>query len=115
MNPGLNEAQLRIIRDVLTAEVDKIEKVAVFSSRAQGNHRPNSDLDLVCYGPIDETTIDRLWTLFQDSPLPFSVDVKSYRQISYARLRNHIDTAGRDLFIKTVENGQSILRACVSD
>lgn len=95
---GLNERELALIREILQTQVDRIERVGVFGSRAEGRQRPNSDLDLVLYGTADEAVCDRLWTLFQDSPLAFSVDVKSYGTIAYSPLRAHIDRAVQPLF-----------------
>lgn len=81
-----------------------IDRVAVFGSRATGRYRPNSDLDLVLYGSADAADCDRLWTLFQESSLPFSVDVVSYAAIDSPPLRAHIDAVARPLFVRT-ENG----------
>jgi uncharacterized protein len=95
---GLNPAHRQTIRVILAAFAQDITRVDIFGSRAQGTQRPNSDVDLVLHGAIDETAIDRLWTLFQESSLPFSVDVKSYEQIQYTPLRAHIDAVCKPLF-----------------
>jgi predicted nucleotidyltransferase len=86
-NSGLTDEQRALIQEILLTAQEHIERVAVFGSRAQGRHRPNSDLDLVIYGSADETVCDRLWTLFHESWLPFVVDVKSYRTVNYIPLR----------------------------
>ena len=92
---GLTAAQQQTVIAILQTAADRIERVAVFGSRAEGRYRVNSDLDLVLYGPADEADCGRLWTLFQDSALPLSVDVKSYDCIAYAPLRAHIDRAAQ--------------------
>ncbi|WPD21854.1 MAG: nucleotidyltransferase domain-containing protein [Candidatus Electrothrix scaldis] len=98
---GLSDEQRELILKILYTAQKSIEQVAVFGSRAQGKHRPNSDLDLVLYGSADEVVCDRLWTLFHESLLPFAVDVVSYSTITYAPLRTHIDAVARPLFIHT--------------
>ena len=98
---GLSAGELTRLRTILETALDRIERVAVFGSRAEGRHRPHSDLDRVLYGTADEAVCDRLWTLFQDSPLPFSVDVKHYEGIASPPLRAHIDAAARPLFVRT--------------
>lgn len=108
---GLTARQQREVIDVLQTAADRIECVAVFGSRAQERYRPNSDLDLVLYGPVTEADCDRLWTLFQDSALPFSVDVKSYDCIAYAPLRAHIDRAACPWLVRAGGDLQSIGRA----
>ncbi len=98
---GLNDEQQALIREILLTAQDRIERVAVFGSRAQGRHHPNSDLDLVIYGSADNAICDRLWTLFHESRLPFAVDIASYSTITYAPLREHIDAVARPLLIST--------------
>lgn len=98
---GLSAAQQDVLREILNAEGKGVERVAVFGSRATGRQRPNSDLDLVLYGDIDEAVCARLWTLFQESSLPFSVDVKSYAAINHPPLRTHIDAVSRPLFVRS--------------
>ena len=98
---GLSETQLEVLRGILATLGDHFERVAVFGSRAEGRYRLNSDLDLVLYGCTDEAVCDRLQTLFMDSPLPFSVDVKSYASIEYLPLQAHIDSVALPLFETT--------------
>lgn len=98
---GLTCAERDLLREILATACDRIERVAVFGSRASGKQRPNSDLDLVLYGSADEAVCARLQTLFQESRLPFSVDVKSYDSINYPPLRAHIDAAARTLFVRS--------------
>ena len=98
MNTGLSHRQTETLRRILARHADNIERVDIFGSRAKGTHRPNSDLDLVIHGSLTESQIDRLWTLFQESNLPFSVDVKSYHLTRYAPLKAHMDTVRKTLF-----------------
>lgn len=98
---GLTPFQRQQVALILETLADRIERVAVFGSRAEDRYRTNSDLDLVLYGSVSEADCDRLWTLFQDSALPFSVDVKSYERIDYAPLRAHIDAAARVWLVRS--------------
>ena len=98
---GLTDEQRALICRILLTVEGHIEQVAVFGSRAQGRYRQNSDLDLVLYGFLNEAVHDRLWTLFYESPLPFSVDVVNYSTITHAPLQAHIDAVARPLFVRT--------------
>lgn len=98
---GMNAAQQALVREILLTAQDRIEQVMVFGSRAQGKHRQNSDLDIVLYGNADEAVCDRLWTLFQESCLPFSVDVTSYAAIKHPLLRAHIDAVAQSWLVRT--------------
>lgn len=95
---GLSSDQLNIIRGVLSPYALVITQVGLFGSRALGTARPNSDIDLVLYGPLTEAMEDRIWTLFDESSLALKVDVSAYDLLSYPPLRLHIDEVMQPLF-----------------
>ena len=95
---GLSESQLEIIRSLLAPFAKKIERVGLFGSRANGRYRPNSDIDLVIYGVLDEKTVDRLFTRLNESNLPMKVDVYARHLIDYPPLCDHIDAVMQPLF-----------------
>ena len=97
---GLSTRHLETIKRILAPYSCHINRVALFGSRATGNYRGNSDIDLVLYGDLEEEWVDRLWTTFNESNLPFSVDVKGYELIKYRPLREHIDQVGKLLFTR---------------
>ncbi len=101
MSDGLSTTQRETIRRILSIFAHEIERVDIFGSRAKGTQRANSDLDLVLHGVLDEAMVDRLWTMFHESNLPFSVDVKHYEQTRYAPLRAHMDAVSTPLFTQS--------------
>jgi predicted nucleotidyltransferase len=98
LNHGLTNAQLKKIKDILSSEAHTITRVDLFGSRAKGTYRFNSDIDLVLHGSIDEKAVDRLWTKFAESNLPFKVDVKAYALVNYPPLQAHMDQVCQILF-----------------
>jgi hypothetical protein len=58
----------------------------------------NSDIDMVIYGSVDEKTINRISTLFNDNYLLLKVDIHAYNLISYQPLKEHIDNKALSLF-----------------
>ncbi len=98
MNHGLSERQLGVLKRILSLYADEITRVELFGSRATGAWRDNSDVDLVLRGDLKKRQIDRLWTLFHESSLPFSVDVKSYERTAWPPLRAHMDKVAAPLF-----------------
>ena len=98
MNHGLSERQLVVLKQILSLYAEEIASVELFGSRASGGYRPNSDVDLVLRSAIKEKHIDRLWTMFHESNLPFSVDVKSYALTTYPPLKAHMDNVCKPLF-----------------
>jgi predicted nucleotidyltransferase len=97
-SPSVTERQRAILHKIFAPYADKIERVGVFGSRATGKARPNSDIDLVVYGGIEQADIARLHTLFTDSLLEVTVDVVAYDQISYLPFKEHIDAVVLTLF-----------------
>lgn len=100
MPHGLLPRQVGILRQILSPYAQAITRVDLFGSRSGGRYRNNSDIDLVIHGDLLEKDIDRLHTLFQESALPFSVDVKSYALTQYAPLKQHMDMTQCTLFTK---------------
>jgi uncharacterized protein len=88
---GLSLHYISIIKEVLQPFVSRISKVGLFGSRATGVYRSNSDIDMVVYGEITAEDIDRLHSLFEESLLPFRVDIQAYNLLNYPPLKAHID------------------------
>jgi predicted nucleotidyltransferase len=96
-NFGLTESHLQTIKEVLRPFAKNIDEVKVFGSRATGTAKANSDIDISILGDADTNTIDRIWTLLNESSIPFKVDVISYNNLNYAPLKKHIDDFGQTL------------------
>ena len=66
----------RILCDILARHLPGRE-VRIFGSRATGTAKPYSDIDLVIMGdePLPVTTMRTLRDAFDDSDLPFQVDL----------------------------------------
>lgn len=87
-----------IIRSVLKPFGELIERAGIFGSYATGRSRENSDIDLVLYGRLSPSDVDRLWTLFHESALSVAVDVVAYDDSLYPPLKRHIDDVVKTLF-----------------
>ena len=75
---------LRIVRDVLHRRLPTGVKVWVFGSRASWTTKDSSDLDLALEGDTDipRRRLSELEAAFEDSELPYTVDVVDLRRIS---------------------------------
>ena len=105
---GLSDSQINIIQHILASFSASINTVGLFGSRATGRYRANSDIDIVLYGNLDETILDRISTLFDESLLSLKVDVVAYDLITYPPLKTHIDAVMLPLFTqKTLQLGNS--------
>lgn len=74
---------------------EEIEKVVIYGSRAKGNYRPNSDIDLTIFG--ENVTHDLInivgWEL-DDLLLPYTFDLSAFNNISQTDLLEHIKRVG---------------------
>ena len=95
---GLTENDVELIRKVCV-RFPEIGDVEVFGSRAMGNFKPGSDVDLVVKGDgVTQRIISRLSAcLNEEIPLPYKFDVLDYASIDSAKLKEHIDTVGKSL------------------
>ena len=94
MNHGLPEATVARIHGVL-ARFGDVEKAVLYGSRAKGNYRAGSDIDLTLYGP--SLNFDRLGTIadaLDDLLLPYTIDLSIFEQLENPDLREHIERVG---------------------
>ncbi|MDA8160815.1 MAG: nucleotidyltransferase domain-containing protein [Desulfobacteraceae bacterium] len=97
---GLPAAALTKIRQVLASH-PAIEAAVIYGSRAKGNFRPGSDIDLTLLG---DTLVDhdlrRVIRDLDDLLLPYAFDLSLYRQLDHPGLLAHINRAGQTLYRK---------------
>ena len=94
MQFGLPENSIESIQKVFE-EHSKVDEVMVFGSRAKGNYRPDSDIDLALKGR--NISFDDILTLsgkLDELTLPYKIDLVDYNTISEKELVSHIDRAG---------------------
>ncbi|MDO9052953.1 MAG: nucleotidyltransferase domain-containing protein [Gallionella sp.] len=97
---GLSAATLDKLRSVF-ARHNVIHAVLIYGSRAKGNYRAGSDIDLTIKG--DEIQFAELMQIedqIDDLMLPYTVDLSQYRQIANRELIAHIDRVGVEIYSK---------------
>lgn len=98
MNHGLSDLTVAKIQGVL-ARFPGIEKAVLYGSRARGNYKPGSDIDLTLQG---STLTPRLLADIDDALdellLPYSIDLSIFEQLNHAELREHIERVGVVLY-----------------
>ena len=94
MKYGLSEKQLNELLAIVTSQPE-VEQLVLFGSRALGTYKEASDIDLAIKGSkVTDKTISRLKDAFEDSDLPFFVDVVDYQAIDKPKFKAHIDGKG---------------------
>ena len=77
-----------------------IEKVILQGSRAKGNYKNGSDVDLTILGKnLSEDMISDLNAfLNEETNMPYYVDVVNYNTLTNKELINHIDRVGKVIY-----------------
>jgi predicted nucleotidyltransferase len=103
MRYGLTDQDLNYIINTI-AKFDEIEKAVLFGSRAKGNYKPGSDIDIAIYG--DEINIDvisKLHALLEEgSHMPYFFDVVDGTHLNHLELNEHIARVGEVIFARNL-------------
>jgi len=99
---GLPPATLEKLNSVF-ARYSAIETVLIYGSRAKGNYRAGSDIDLTIKGSeIPFAEFMQIKDQIDDLMLPYNVDLSQYRQLENADLIAHIDRVGVEVYARDV-------------
>lgn len=96
---GLSLNALDKLRNVF-ARTENIEKVMIFGSRAKGNYKNHSDIDLAVMNAISFDNLLRLETQIDDLLLPQEIDLIRFDSIENEALRDHIQRKGKVFYKK---------------
>ena len=94
---GLSVKALELMSEVFRKH-PRIQIVKIFGSRAIGNFKDYSDVDLALWGDLDIALIGKISHELDELSLPFTFDVKDYKTINHAPLKEHIDEFGKILY-----------------
>jgi predicted nucleotidyltransferase len=91
---GLPLATVEKIRSVFASHPE-VERSVLYGSRAKGNYKTGSDIDLTMYGDdISHTILLKILDELDELLLPWMIDLSIYRQIDNESLRDHIERVG---------------------
>lgn len=91
---GLKEEIVRKINSVFD-KYPHINQVILYGSRAKGNYRNGSDIDLTLIGEnVDLTTLLKIENELDDLFLPYKFDVSIFEKLSNPDLKEHINRVG---------------------
>ena len=99
MQFGLSDETLSTLNTIFRS-YNGIKQVVLYCSRAKGNYRNGSDIDLTIKTVGDFTFSDLLHIAgdFDDSDMPYLVDVSIYETLTNTDLKAHIDWVGKVLY-----------------
>ncbi|HLX91464.1 MAG TPA: nucleotidyltransferase domain-containing protein [Puia sp.] len=91
---GLTERDMQTIRDIFV-KYPEVEKVFLFGSRAKGNFKQGSDIDLsVMNAGVNDISIRGLHADFEESSLPYRVELVNFPALNSPEFVAHIERVG---------------------
>lgn len=105
---GLKETTIGEIRSVL-ARYPQVEKAVLYGSRAKGNYKAGSDIDLTLFGGEELTreVFFRIMGEIDDLLLPYTFDLSVFRDISDPDVIGHIRRVGVVFYEKVTAVSES--------
>ena len=96
---GLKENVLQSVAETLRND-PRILGAAVFGSRAKGNYKPYSDVDIVLYGDLTPLDVERVASDLDELPFVYKFDVVAYELVNNPELCEHIERVGISIYEK---------------
>lgn len=103
---GLSSTALTKIRAVFK-KFTAISEVIIYGSRAKGNYREGSDIDISLNGKLTFEELLQVEKQLDNQLLPYTFDISIYSTLSNKDLISHIDRYGKTLYTNattSVEN-----------
>jgi predicted nucleotidyltransferase len=98
MEYGLKEHTISEINQIF-AKHTNVEQAILYGSRAKGNFRNGSDIDLTLVGnQISLTELMQIENELDDLLLPYSIDLSQFHKIDNPDLVMHIERVGKVFF-----------------
>ena len=97
---GLSSRARDLLGSAFAAE-SRINRALIYGSRAKGNYRPGSDIDIALDAPhMTYSDCLRLATTLDDLMLPWRIDLSVLQQIDNPALLEHIARVGKPLWTR---------------
>lgn len=92
---GFQQSDLAIIVSVLQKH-QEVAEAWLFGSRAKGNYKTGSDVDIALKGEhlTAEIISNISYQLNEETSLPYKFDILNYNSISNIDLKEHVDRVG---------------------
>ncbi|MEQ9299326.1 MAG: nucleotidyltransferase domain-containing protein [Cyclobacteriaceae bacterium] len=83
----------------ILSQLSHIERAILYGSRAKGDFKTGSDIDLTLVGSqLDHHDLITATRLFSESTLPYIIDLSLKENIENQELLDHIDRVGTIIF-----------------
>ncbi len=104
MKYGLSDETVQKIHSVF-AQYPQVEEAVLYGSRARGDYKNGSDIDLTLQGDdtLTHTVLSKIAIDIDDLLLPYTIDLSIFTKISNADLLIQIKHAGITFYKKQVD------------
>jgi len=96
---GLKGEVLSAVTETFRNE-PRILRAAIFGSRAKGDFKPYSDVDIALYGDLNRTDVENVIAELDELPLVYQFDVVAYGLVKNPEFRQHIERVGIGIYEK---------------
>jgi uncharacterized protein len=97
---GLTQQTVEKIQSVFI-QFGRLDRAVIYGSRAKGNFRNGSDIDLTLFGDeLTHSDLREIENRLDDLYLAYSFDISLFKSISNPELVQHIERVGKEFFIK---------------
>lgn len=94
MNYGLPDSTVEKINTVFKS-FSEVKQAVLYGSRAKGNYKPGSDIDLTLYGSALTTSLcNDIAGKLDDLLLPYKIDLSVFDSLKHPELQAHIERVG---------------------
>jgi uncharacterized protein len=101
MKYGLTDETVAKLQGVL-ARYPQVEKATLYGSRAKGNFKTGSDIDLTLHGQsLDHDLHCQIAAELDDLNLPYTIDLSIFHQLTHRELIEHIQRVGQSFYQRT--------------
>ena len=100
MKYGLKDETIANIQAIFST-FPEVEKAILYGSRAKGNFKPASDIDITLEGEkLNLQILNQIEWKLDDLLLPYTFDLSIFRHINNVDLIEHIERVGVVLYAK---------------
>jgi len=84
----------------------QVDKVVLYGSRAKGNYKNGSDIDLTLYGhELNQNILLKIIGELDDLLLPWMIDLSIFSTLDHDNLRDHIERVGVIFYQRDMMDG----------
>lgn len=97
---GLTDIELQKLTVVLSS-AENVKKAILYGSRAKGNYKPFSDIDITLVGDsLSRRDLNAVSRALDDLLLPYQIDLSLYDTLKNEDLIEHINHYGVEIFVR---------------